>query len=105
MKVLTRSTDNVALHKFADDESVQEINGMLHIGNPVSQIIADCNFGNCTLHENVSSVPEDFMGLKYIYDGNSFSIDESFVTMMNALAEEEALKAEQLAAEAEQEAE
>lgn len=98
MKVLTRLNDNVALHKFADNDSVQEINGMLHIGNPVNQIIADCNFENCQLHENVSEIPEDFIGLKYTYDGNSFSIDASFVAMMAELEEEKARKAERLAA-------
>ena len=82
MKTLTRSDDNVALFAFADDQVINEVNNQLHLGDPVDQIIADCNFDNCDLHENVTNLPSDFIGSKYTYDGSTFAECPIYAAMM-----------------------
>ena len=82
MKVLVRTDDNVALYAFADDQVINEVDNKLSLGDPVEQVIADCNYTNCTLHENVTNLPSDFIGLKYTYDDSAFELDANFAAMM-----------------------
>ena len=51
------------------------------VGNPANLefYIGDLNSGNCTLHENVTNAPDDWIGNKYTFDGTTWTQDSNWV--------------------------
>ena len=69
MKVITNSTTNVALYTFDDSQVVLPESDRIVIGEPPELIIGDYSSDTATVYENVT-VPEDWRGHKYLYDGS-----------------------------------
>ncbi len=78
MKTLTSNDYNISLFLFADDEVVDIQSNRTVVGNPIKFIIQPCNSDNVTLHENVTE-PDDYVGLKYYYDGTTWTENPDWV--------------------------
>lgn len=78
MKTLTRNDNNISLYIFDDAKLVSVQADRTVVGSPEELIIADCNSGNVTLHENVTP-PEDWTGWKYFFDGTTWTQNPDWV--------------------------
>ena len=78
MKTLTRDYNNVSLYIFDADEAISVQSDRTIVGDPEKMIIADCNIGNVTLHEDVTP-PEDWVGWKYFFDGTTWTQNPDWV--------------------------
>tara|TARA_Y100000356_G_C11216698_1_gene266721 strand:+ start:339 stop:608 length:270 start_codon:yes stop_codon:yes gene_type:complete len=82
-KTLTRNGSNISLYKFEDSQHIAQTENdtTVYTGDSSSEIafiIADCSSNNSTVHTGVT-VPDDWYGWKYIYDGTSWSANDTFV--------------------------
>jgi hypothetical protein len=77
MKTITENETGRSKYLFADDKPVAIQESQILVGDPnnLDFIIADLNSGNCTLHENISDPPADWIGNKYTYDGSEWTQD------------------------------
>lgn len=78
MKVIAQRDTNVVLYVFEDSQVITFTDGQMHLGDPVVDIVADCNLENCILYENISNVPADYQGWKYDFDGTTWTENEAF---------------------------
>jgi hypothetical protein len=74
MNVIAKA--GIAKYALSDDVFVHEARGCYATA---SLIISDLNPGNSTLYANVSGVPEDFRGDKYLFNGSIFSENPAYV--------------------------
>ncbi len=72
MKTLVRTSDNLSLYIFQDDEHLQISSDNIIVGSPEKLIIADCNSTNVTLHVDISP-PANWAGGKYLFDGTDWT--------------------------------
>lgn len=69
MQVITETSSNLAKYIFDDVDSVQLKTS--HINTPNFRI-CDLNSSLATLSSGVTTVPEDFKGNHYTYDGSTW---------------------------------
>jgi hypothetical protein len=86
MKTITRNENNMSVYLLADEVTITEandINGRSYLelrNRSAGDLnIADLNAQNSTVHENVSDIPDDRVGGKYLFDGNEWSLNEKFL--------------------------
>ena len=72
MKTLTK--ENLSLYLFEDGEVLDITADQITVGNPPKFIVGDCNSTNTVLHEGVTG-PADWVGCKYFYDGNVWTLN------------------------------
>ena len=73
MKVIVKNDGNVV--KFAEDDSttITSTTDSITVGDPAENIILQLNSTNATVYENVTDVPDDWVGNKYCYDGTTWT--------------------------------
>ena len=76
MKTLTK--DNLSLYLLEDDVTVVMTKKDITVGDPPEFIIADCSSQDTVLHDGVS-LPEEWTGHKYFYDGTGWALNPNFV--------------------------
>lgn len=76
MKTLTKNT--LSLYLFDDTEKLAITEANITVGNPAKFIIGDCNSSNTVLYESVT-VPEDWTGHKYFFDGTDWTLNPDWV--------------------------
>jgi hypothetical protein len=76
MKTLTK--DNVSIFVFDDAEVLSITKDDITVGDPVKFIIADCNSSNTELHLEIT-VPEDWAGHKYFFDGTNWTLNPDWI--------------------------
>jgi len=77
MKLLTEKTTNILKYIFEDTDTVIIQDHQIITDN---FIIGDMSSSNSTLYENVTTtIPNDYIGCKYFYDGTSFSANPDYV--------------------------
>ena len=79
MKVITETSTQLAKYALADDETILSTSQDIKIGNPVDMIIADLNSATSTITENVTNVPDDWVGNKYTFDGTTWALNPNWV--------------------------
>jgi hypothetical protein len=78
MKTIVRKDSNVSLYLLPDSTVVKIGDPMTQVGEPAEFMIADCNTGNCVVHENVTA-PDDWAGCKYLFDGTNWTPNPDWV--------------------------
>ena len=76
MKTLVK--DGASVYLFADDKVVNTTANHTEIGSPVELIAGDCNTSNSVMHTGVTA-PENWTGLRYLFDGTTWSANPKWV--------------------------
>jgi len=79
MKVITETSTQLAKYALTDSETIVSTADDLQIGNPVRFIVADLNTATVTITENVTNVPDDWVGNKYTFDGTKWTLNPNWV--------------------------
>lgn len=86
MKTLVK--DGLSLYVFANEEPLILKEESVTVGNPAKFIIGDCNSSNTVLYESVT-VPEDWTGHKYFFDGTDWTLNPNWIDPETLIEEEE----------------
>jgi hypothetical protein len=78
MKTLVRSTTNESLFLLSDETYLFLENDKTIIGDPIQNIVLDCNNKNTIVYTNVTP-PEDWIGCKYLYDGTTWTVNPDYI--------------------------
>ena len=78
MKTIIEKTTKESKYLFQDDEQVAITDEATIVGHPPKLIICDLNSANATLVEGVS-LPEDYVGCKYLYDAGEWTLNPDWV--------------------------
>ena len=76
MKTITFNTSNLSAYIFEDGDVVTVSAENITCPN---FIIGDLNSSNCTLHTDVATVPADWTGHKYTYNGTAWTANPDYV--------------------------
>ena len=83
MKTITFNGSNISAYRFADDDTITTTVNNIVIPNTTEFsapfIICDMNTSNSTIHLGVT-IPEDWKGGKYLFDGTTWSSNTNWVT-------------------------
>lgn len=91
MKTIVENSTNHSIFIFDDgDEIIMEDNRIV----APNFIIACNNKNDSVLYENIT-VPEDWLGRKYFFDGTTWELDPNFKSPEEYLAEMEAFRLEE----------
>lgn len=78
MKIITRVATKVALYAFNDNEVISLNANSTSIGDPVELIISDCDLSNSLVFDQVENMPEDWIGGKYCFNGQSWTLNDQY---------------------------
>ena len=76
MKTLVK--DGISVYLFANDKVVNTTATRTEIGPPVELIAGDCNTSNSVMYTGVTA-PENWIGLRYLFDGTTWSDNPAWV--------------------------
>lgn len=81
MKTIVENSTNLSKYLFEDDMPLNIGSEEIAVGDPANLdfYIGDLNSSNCTLHENVTNAPADWIGNKYTFDGTTWTQDSNWV--------------------------
>ena len=90
-KIITNS-DGLVVYAFGDGRSVTIGSDKITVGADSDAVkvttsafrVQDLNSSNSTLHTGVT-LPNDYVGGRYIYNGSSWSVDPSYRTNIHCL--------------------
>tara|TARA_B100001094_G_C17637401_1_gene533375 strand:+ start:175 stop:462 length:288 start_codon:yes stop_codon:yes gene_type:complete len=84
-KVLVRDDDGMAAYVWPSSYNVELLADKVVVkeDNQVLYNISDLNATNSTFHSNVSDIPEDWAGGKYMFDGSSWTVNPVWETEVN----------------------
>lgn len=86
MKTIVRNFNRLSLYLLKDDVLVHASNTNITVGNPVQFIIGDLNDSNSTIY-TVSDVPTDWIGEKYLYKNNEWSLNPDYAEPVDTSSE------------------
>jgi len=79
MKVIAETSTKLAKYALTDDETIVSTADNLQIGNPIKFLVDDLNSTTVTITENVTNVPDDWIGNKYTFDGTTWTLNPNWV--------------------------
>lgn len=81
MKTIVQNSTNLSKYLFEDDMPLNIGSEEIAVGDPANLkfYIGDLNSSNCTLHENITNAPADWIGNKYTFDGTTWTQDSNWV--------------------------
>tara|TARA_R100000030_G_scaffold7555_1_gene5307 strand:- start:217 stop:465 length:249 start_codon:yes stop_codon:yes gene_type:complete len=79
MKVIAETSTKLAKYALTDDETIVSTADNLQIGNPIKFLVDDLNSTTVTITENVTNVPDDWVGNKYTFDGTTWTLNPNWV--------------------------
>jgi len=79
MKTIVENSTNLSKFVYEDDVVITMENDRIVIGDPEVLIIACHDKNDSTLYENVTNVPSDWSGNKYMYDGTTWTQNPNWV--------------------------
>lgn len=81
MKTIVENSTNLSKYLFENDMPLNIGSEEIAVGDPANLdfYIGDLNSSNCTLHENVTNAPADWIGNKYTFDGTTWTQDSNWV--------------------------
>jgi|13_taG_2_1085334.scaffolds.fasta_scaffold01268_2 hypothetical protein len=79
MKTIVTNSDNASRYIEEDSQTITLSADNIVIGNPAENTICDLNNTNSTLYTNVTNVPEDWVGKKYLFDGTTWTLNPNWV--------------------------
>ena len=81
MKTIVENSTNLSKYLFENDMTLNIGSEEIAVGDPsnLDFYIGDLNSSNCTLHENVTNAPADWIGNKYTFDGTTWTQDSNWV--------------------------
>jgi len=79
MKVIAETSTKLAKYALTDDETIVSTADNLQIGNPIKFLVDDLNSTTVTITENVTNVPDDWIGNKYTFDGTTWTLNPIWV--------------------------
>jgi len=79
MRVIVETATGLSKYVFADSEVIVSLPDHIKIGDPVRFIIGDLGSGQVTITDNVTDVPEDWIGNKYLFDGTTWTLNPGWV--------------------------
>lgn len=87
MKTICFKESTISAYLCDDAEFVNINEENIIIGDPVRFIVLDMNSFNATLHEKIQA-PNDWKGLKYFFDGSTWSLNSDYLKPPIALPAE-----------------
>ena len=81
MKTIVENSTNLSKYLLEDSKAVSINSDKIIVGDSPSPdfYIGDLNSSNCTLHENVTNAPADWIGNKYTFDGTTWTQNPNWV--------------------------
>jgi len=79
MKTIVTNSDNASRYVEEDSQTITLSADNIVIGDPAENIICDLNNTNSTLYTDVTNVPEDWVGKKYLFDGTTWTLNPNWV--------------------------
>ena len=80
MRIITETSTQLAKYALADDEVIISTAENLQIGDdPVKFFVTDLNSTTVTVTDNVTNVPEEWVGNKYTFDGTTWTLNPDWV--------------------------
>ena len=79
MRVIVETATGLSKYVFADNEVIVSLPDQIKVGDPLRFIIGDLGSGHVTITDNVTDVPEDWMGNKYLFDGATWTLNPNWV--------------------------
>lgn len=68
----------VSVYLLDDSVYLSLSDDMMVVGDPVEFYVADCNLSNSVIYEGVEA-PQDWVGGKYLFDGEVWEIDPNWI--------------------------
>jgi len=91
MKTITHNGSNISAYRFADDDEITATEKNIVLADTTEFddpfIIGDMNTSNSTIHTGVT-LPEDWVGGKYIFDGTSWSLNPDWSEPIDLIQQE-----------------
>jgi len=91
MKTITHNGSNISAYRFADDDEITATEKNIVLADTTEFddpfIIGDMNTSNSTIHTGVT-LPEDWVGGKYIFDGTSWSLNPDWSESVDLIQQE-----------------
>lgn len=78
MKTIVETDTGLSKYLLADDVAVVMNVDNVVVGEPPQFIVADLNASSATVYEGVT-VPADWIGNKYTFDGTAWALDPTWV--------------------------
>lgn len=79
MRVIVETATGLSKYVFADNEVIVSLPDHIKIGDPLRFIIGDLGSGDVTITDNVTNVPQDWIGNKYLFDGTTWTLNPNWV--------------------------
>jgi len=79
MKTIVENQTGLSKFVYEDDMVITMESDRIVIGDPEILVVACHNETDSTVYENVTDVPSDWVGNKYIYDGTTWTQNPHWV--------------------------
>lgn len=80
MKTIVETSTGLSKYLLADDVTIIMNADHIVVGDPPQFIVGDMGTNNAVVHENVLA-PADWIGNKYTYDGNEWTLNPDWVDL------------------------